>query len=97
MQKQLQKMWAAKLGLTEYNPQVFKKLMQLMTHSEVDYTIFFRELSHIPEDVSALKKSFYVKTSQQIDEQWQSWLESWHDLIIKGGNLADISATPALG
>ncbi len=92
MQKQLQKMWAAKLGLTEYNPQVFKKLMQLMTHSEVDYTIFFRELSHIPEDVSALKKSFYVKTSQQLDEQWQSWLNSWRDLVVKDGNLAEISA-----
>lgn len=92
MQKQLQKMWAAKLGLTEYNPQVFKKLMQLMTHSEVDYTIFFRELSHIPEDVSALKKSFYVKTSQQLDEQWQAWLKSWRDLVIKDGNLAEISA-----
>ena len=92
MQKQLQKMWAAKLGLTEYNPQVFKKLMQLMTHSEVDYTIFFRELSHIPEDVSALKKSFYAKTSQQLDEQWQSWLISWRDLVVKDGNLAEISA-----
>lgn len=92
MQKQLQKMWAAKLGLTEYNPKVFKELMQLMTHSEVDYTIFFRELSHIPEDVSALKKSFYVKTSQQLDEQWQSWLNSWRDLVVKDGNLAEISA-----
>jgi uncharacterized protein YdiU (UPF0061 family) len=92
MQKQLQKMWAAKLGLTEYNPQVFKKLMQLMTHSEVDYTIFFRELSHIPEDVSALKKSFYVKTSQQLYEQWQSWLNSWRDLVVKDGNLAEVSA-----
>jgi uncharacterized protein YdiU (UPF0061 family) len=92
MQKQLQKMWAAKLGLTEYNPQVFKKLMQLMTHSEVDYTIFFRELSHIPEDVSALKKSFYVKTSQQLYEQWQSWLNSWRDLVVKDGNLAVVSA-----
>jgi uncharacterized protein YdiU (UPF0061 family) len=49
-------MWAAKLGLTEYNPELFKQLMQLMTHSEVDYTIFFRELSHIPEDVSAIEK-----------------------------------------
>jgi uncharacterized protein YdiU (UPF0061 family) len=56
MQKQIQKMWAAKLGLTEYNPELFKQLMQLMTHSEVDYTIFFRELSHIPEDVSAIEK-----------------------------------------
>jgi len=92
MQKQLQKMWAAKLGLTEYNPQVFKQLMQLMTHSEVDYTIFFRELSHIPEDVSALKKSFYVKTSQQLDEQWQYWINSWRDLVFKDGNLAEISA-----
>jgi len=92
MQKQIQKMWATKLGLTEYNPKLFNKLMQLMTHSEVDYTIFFRELSHIPEDVSALKKSFYVKTSQQLDEQWQAWLKSWRDLVIKDGNLAEISA-----
>jgi len=93
MQKQIQKMWAAKLGLTEYNPELLKRLMLLMTHSEVDYTIFFRELSHIPEDVSALKKSFYVKTSQQLDEQWQAWLKSWRDLVIKDGNLAEISAS----
>ncbi|MBM9606711.1 protein adenylyltransferase SelO [Desulfopila inferna] len=92
MQKQLQKMWAAKLGLTGYNSELFKKLMQLMTHSEVDYTIFFRELSHIPEDLSALKKSFYSKTSQELDEQWQSWLNSWRDLVAKDGNLAKISA-----
>ena len=90
MQEQLQKMWAAKLGLTEYHPELFKKLMQLMTYSDVDYTIFFRELSHIPEDVSALKKSFYGKMSQQ-DEQWQSWLLSWRDLVIDEGNLAEIS------
>ena len=93
MQKQIQKMWAAKLGLTEYNPKLLKRLMQLMTHSEVDYTIFFRELSHLPEDVSALKKSFYVKTSQQLDEQWQAWLKSWRDLVIKDSNLAEISAS----
>ena len=91
MQKQIQKMWAAKLGLTEYNPKLFKQLMQLMTDSEVDYTIFFRELSHMPDDISALKKSFYVETSQQLNEQWQSWLQSWRDLISNEGNLAEIS------
>ncbi|MDV3352173.1 protein adenylyltransferase SelO family protein [Leptothoe sp. LEGE 181152] len=90
MQQQLQTMWAAKLGLTEFNPELFQTLMQLMTHSDVDYTIFFRELSHIPDDVSALKKSFYGKTSQQFDEQWQSWLKSWRGLINEG-NLAEIS------
>ena len=91
MQTQLQKMWASKLGLTEFNPELFKELMQLMTHSDVDYTIFFRELSHIPKDISALKKSFYGQTSPQLDEQWQAWLQSWRDLVIKDGNLADIS------
>jgi uncharacterized protein YdiU (UPF0061 family) len=90
MQQKIQSMWAAKLGLTEFNPELFKQLMQLMTHSEVDYTIFFRELSHIPEDVSPLNKSFYGKPSQQLDEQWQSWLKSWRGLI-DDGNLAEIS------
>lgn len=92
MQKQIQKMWAAKLGLTDDHPKLVQVLIQLLTKSEVDYTIFFRELSHLPENVSALKKSFYKKTSQQLDEEWQSWLKSWHDLVIKGGNLAEISA-----
>ena len=91
MQKRVQKMWATKLGLSEYNPELFKQLMRLMTQSEVDYTIFFRELSHIPDNVSALKKSFYVETSQQLDEQWQSWLQSWRDLVLNDGNLAKIS------
>jgi uncharacterized protein YdiU (UPF0061 family) len=91
MEQQLQKMWAAKLGLTEYNSTLFKGLLELMLYSKVDYTIFFRELSHIPDDISALKKSFYIETSQQLDEQWQSWLQSWRDLVSKDGNLAEIS------
>lgn len=91
MQNQSQKMWAAKLGLAEYNPELFKQLLQLMTRSEVDYTIFFRELSHIPNDISALKKSFYVKTSQELDGQWQSWLKSWRDLVSYGSDLSEVS------
>ena len=92
MQKQIQKIWAAKLGLSEYHPELFKQLVQLMARSEVDYTIFFRELSYLPDDVSALKKSFYGAASQQIDEQWQAWLTSWRDLITKEGDLAEVSA-----
>jgi len=91
MQKQVQAMWAAKLGLSEHDPELFKTLMKLMGESMVDYTIFFRELSHIPDDVSALKKSFYVETSQQLDEQWQAWLKRWRDLVIRGGSLAEVS------
>ncbi|MBE9029333.1 YdiU family protein [filamentous cyanobacterium LEGE 11480] len=91
MQQQVQNIWAIKLGLTEFNLEIFKQLMQLMTQSKVDYTIFFRELSHIPDDISALKKSFSIETSPQLDEQWQSWLKTWRDLVIKGGDLTEIS------
>lgn len=92
MKKQIQKMWADKLGLAEFDLKLFTELLQLMTRSEVDYTIFFRELSHIPEDISVLKKSFYVKTSQDLDEQWQSWLNSWLDLIGSESELSKVSA-----
>jgi uncharacterized protein YdiU (UPF0061 family) len=92
MQKEIQKMWAAKLGLTDYHPELVRGLIQLLTRSEVDYTIFFRELSHVPEHVSALKKSFYSQSPQQLDEEWQAWLKSWTDLVGKEGNLAEISA-----
>ena len=91
MQNQSQKMWAAKLGLAQFNSDLFTKLLQLMTRSEVDYTIFFRELSHIPNDISALKKSFYVKTSQELDQQWQSWLNNWRDLVSEGSDFSTVS------
>lgn len=81
MQHQMETMWAAKLGLTHFCPTLFEELMALMERSEVDYTIFFRELSHLPEDMSALKKSFYVTTSPAVDQQWQTWLINWHALL----------------
>ena len=91
MQQQLQTMWAAKLGLAEFNPQLFNQLIKLMSQSEVDYTIFFRELSNIPDDISALKKSFYVNTSTQLDEKWQNWLTAWRKLVIQDDNQEEVS------
>ncbi|CAI8168523.1 MAG: Uncharacterised protein [Prochlorococcus marinus str. MIT 9215] len=91
MDKQIEKMWAAKLGLKNYNSKIILELLQLMLASKVDFTIFFRELSEIPNDLSALKRSFYLETSKQLDEQWESWLQSWRDLIIKGGNSKETS------
>jgi len=63
----------------------------LMIQSEADYTIFFRELSNIPQDVSALKKSFYTQSSQKLDEKWQAWLDDWRNLVVKEGELSEIS------
>ena len=91
MQQQLQTMWAAKLGLAEFNPQLFNQLIKLMSQSEVDYTIFFRELSNIPDDILALKKSFYVNTSTQLDEKWLNWLTAWRKLVIQDDNQEEVS------
>jgi len=91
MQQQLQTMWAAKLGLAEFNPQLFNQLIKLMSQSEVDYTIFFRELSNIPDDILELKKSFYVNTSTQLDEKWQNWLTAWRKLVIQDDNQEEVS------
>ena len=92
MQQQMQAMWASKLGLTGDQSKLIKQLLQLMLDSRVDFTIFFRELSNIPNDISALKKSFYIETSAQLDKQWQSWLTNWHEQLKNEGDIAEISA-----
>lgn len=94
MQEQVEKIWAAKLGLSVFDPELFKSLMSLMMRTKVDFTIFFRELSNLPEHISALKSSFYIETSQQLDEQWQEWLNHWRSQVGAQNNneLVDVSA-----
>ena len=91
MQQKLQTMWAAKLGLAEFDPQLFNKLIKLMSQSEGDYTIFFRELSNIPDNILALKKSFYISTSTPLDDKWQQWLTAWRKLVIQEDNREEVS------
>ena len=49
--------------------------------TSVDYTIFFRELSMIPDDIESLKKSFYSNLNEEIDTRWSAWLTKWKSLI----------------
>ena len=91
MNTKIQQMWAHKLGLNEYNDALVEELIQLMTMTKVDYTIFFRELSHLPKDMSKLKRSFYEATSPQLDSQWMHWLQSWNELIKVHGDTAKLA------
>ncbi len=77
MQEKMEAMWAAKLGLESYDAELLSQLLQLMVQTSVDYTMFFRELSNIPEDISALKKSFYHNPDAALENQWSQWLQSW--------------------
>jgi len=89
--KQCQQMWADKLGLEEFNPELWTKLMQLMIQTKVDYTVFFRELSRIPEGISVLKKSFYSEPSDDLVNQWELWLDDWRAAVSAGGDLSELS------
>jgi len=81
IQKKMEAMWAAKLGLDTFNSDLFTQLLELMIETSVDFSIFFRELSSIPEDILALKKSFYSDPSDELQERWTRWFETWKGLI----------------
>ena len=78
MQKKIENMWASKLGLNKFDVELFEKLINLMIETKVDYTIFFRELSNIPNDIKELKNSFYGNLKDEsIKERWNNWLKKW--------------------
>ncbi|SEQ89820.1 Uncharacterized conserved protein YdiU, UPF0061 family [Amphritea atlantica] len=86
MQAKLEAMWAAKLGLEHFNKELLNELGGLMVQTPVDYTILFRELSNLPDDISSLKKSFYKGAVYQadpetMDQRWSAWLAKWNTLI----------------
>jgi uncharacterized protein YdiU (UPF0061 family) len=82
MQEKMTNMWARKLGLDTFDAALFRELETLMHQTTVDYTLFFRELSHIPENIQPLTKSFYPDTTDdETLERWSAWLEKWKTLI----------------
>jgi len=82
MQAQMEQMWAAKLGLDTFHAALFSELASLMVQTPVDYTLFFRELSMVPDDIVPLKKSFY-QDSEAMDKRWSELLIQWQSLIAR--------------
>lgn len=85
---QKERMWASKLGLDSFDQDLFSELETLMLETAVDYTIFFRELSGVPEDIEPLKKSFYGGASyranpSEMDLRWSQWLLKWRSSLEK--------------
>jgi len=94
MQAQMEKMWAAKLGLGTFHAALFSELETLMVQTTVDFTIFFRELSTVPDDIGPLKKSFY-QNDEAMDKRWSEWLTQWKSLVGNGNCSASASTTDA--
>lgn len=108
MQAKMEKMWAAKLGLDTFHPELFSELATLMVQTPVDYTTFFRQLSMLPDDLDPLKQSFYKGAGhtmgsmhstyeadpEGIEKRWSEWLDKWN-LLIDSASTTDTKATPS--
>ena len=91
MQEALDSMWQRKLGLTDRSPELVSNLLQLCVDSAADYTMLFRELSAIPEQVAPLKRSFYRPSNEQVDQRWMEWLQQWRRQLGHNSNLSEAS------
>ena len=83
MERAMESMWATKLGIASYDHDLLIKLLQLMLRTGVDYNIFFRELSSIPEDMASLAKSFYYPPKAEVMTEWEAWLQTWRKRVEK--------------
>lgn len=77
MQTKLTDMWSRKLGHAEFDSDLLQNLFKLMMMTHVDYTIFFRELSKLPDNASSLTASFYTEPDEDTMIEWQAWLNGW--------------------
>ncbi len=99
MQQQMDNMWAAKLGLNTFHADLFNELKKLMLQTSVDYTLFFRELSMLPDDLEPLRKSFYKnlasdkKEDKELNKRWSEWFTQWKSLI--NSNEANADSPPS--
>ncbi|MDC0933203.1 protein adenylyltransferase SelO family protein [Arcobacteraceae bacterium] len=83
MQSKMEEMWAQKLGLDKFDAKLFNELETLMLQTAVDYTIFFRELSSVPDKIDSIQKSFYRDISEELDlsKRWLEWFNKWKSIV----------------
>jgi len=91
MQAKMDNMWAAKLGLNAYDNELLLQLLHLMMRTGVDYNHFFRELSNLPDNVEALKTSFYAELKESMIFEWNEWFNSWQAQLEKSGDINNIA------
>ncbi len=92
MNQELKKMWANKLGLEHYHETIINDFFNLMLISKADYTILFRKLSDIPDNIVSLKESFYLPINEELKNKWEVWIQNWQSILKKEANIKEKSA-----
>jgi uncharacterized protein YdiU (UPF0061 family) len=93
MNQELKKMWANKLGLEHYHETIINDFFNLMLISKADYTILFRKLSDIPDNIVPLKESFYLPINEELKNKWEVWIQNWQSILKKEANIKEKSAS----
>jgi len=81
MKRRIDEVWAQKLGMERLDDALLQELFELMMETTVDYTIFFRQLSQVPETIEILQPSFYTQPDSELLGRWAAWLKRWHEAI----------------
>ena len=64
-----------------------------MVISKADYTILFRKLSAIPDNLNSLGDCFYLPINDELKIQWGVWLENWQSVLKEEENTKAKSAS----
>jgi len=90
---------------SEVASSLWEALDTLMRKSNIDYTIFWRQLAavvELPEDsegealVAPLTVAFYADPSAELLTEWASWLQQWRDAVVDShGGGSDTAAIAA--
>ena len=64
-----------------------------MVISKADYTILFRKLSEIPDNLDSLKDSLYLPINDDLNNRWEVWIENWQSVLKKEANIKAKSAS----
>jgi len=97
MNAAVQHTFSLKMGLKKYDPHLYESLMKTMNSTpdvSVDWTIFWRKLSHIPKEGSELRDAFYDNATGEKNAnsnvafdfaaaEWTKWLVQWYDVLKK--------------
>ena len=89
-------MWTSKLGLHTFDAALFNDLMSLMIETGADYTLFFRELSSVPDGIDPITRSFYGDAvhNEDLMQRWNQWLQRWRERIRTANPAGSNAATP---
>jgi uncharacterized protein YdiU (UPF0061 family) len=84
------KMMANKLGIfidSNASPELISDLKDLMSKSEIDMTIFYRQLSNEIKDFNAFSKVIQLSSYQTIEsmenqmQNWKKWFDSFQSVL----------------